>query len=148
MAHRGDEAPRDVLSAPSSFYQLNDALENVHDKGKPFESMAMNCKRWSPKVRKRKGGQKESAGNSRSRATQIAAAVEPQVVNMEDPNRHSKPKSSGGVVAEVAQLSEEEPKQVIVPTLNIRPSHLLAQEEISESNAILSQTRDPRSSGT
>lgn len=134
MAHRGDEAPRDVLSAPSSFYQLNDALENVHDKGKPFESMAMNCKRWSPKVRKRKGGQKESAGNSRSRATQIAAAgeepgpscmrqtvialvdiaVEPQVVNMEDPNRHSKPKSSGGVVAEVAQLSEEEPKQVCV----------------------------------
>ncbi|KIM50758.1 hypothetical protein SCLCIDRAFT_34009 [Scleroderma citrinum Foug A] len=130
---------------------------NVHDKGKPFESMAMNCKRWSPKVRKRKGGQKESAGNSRSRATQIAAAgeepgpscmrqtvialvdiaVEPQVVNMEDPNRHSKPKSSGGVVAEVAQLSEEEPKQVIVPTLNIRPSHLLAQEEISEMDASL-----------
>lgn len=168
VAHRDDETPRDVLSAPFSFNQLNNALESAHDEVRTLrkqydELQALVAEKFG-KGKARKGKAIENGGSGKRGTSQIATTgdelgpscvqlttsslvdivVEPQAANMENSDRHLRLKPSDSIIAEVAQLSEEEAKQaltVIAHTLNIRPSHLLTEEEVPEINATPSQIR-------
>ena len=137
VAHRDDETPRDVLSTPFSFNQLNNALESAHDEvrtlRKQYDELQALVAEKIGKGKVRKGKAIENGGSGKHGASQIATTgdepgpscvqqtttslvdieVEPQVANMENTDRHSRLKPSDGIIAEVAQLSEEEAKQAL-----------------------------------
>lgn len=137
VAHRDDETPRDVLSTPFSFNQLNNALESAHDEvrtlRKQYDELQALVTEKFGKGKARKEKAVENAGSGRRGASQIATTgdepgpscmqqtttslvditIEPQVTKMENSDRHLRLKPSDSVIAEVSQLSEEEAKQAL-----------------------------------
>ncbi|KAL4080563.1 hypothetical protein J3A83DRAFT_4184583 [Scleroderma citrinum] len=131
-------------------------------KCEPFGSSTTNCKRWFPKSLEKDGvGQKavEKAGRredcdcwippvckDRLLLTLVDIAVNSHIAYGATSDGNLELKLSDNVVAEVAQLSEEEAKRtltVITRTMNIRPSHLCSKEKMPRVNVTLSQAFQP-----
>ncbi|KAL4080561.1 hypothetical protein J3A83DRAFT_4366918 [Scleroderma citrinum] len=169
VAPLDDTTPRDVLSTAFSFNKLNDALESAHDQVRTLrkqydELQAFVSEKFGKgKLRKRVGqkaaektGYKEcirpigvfgdEPGPSRLKGQAapplVDIAAEPHIAHGATSDGNLERKPSDSIIAEVAQLSEEEAKRVltiIARTLSIRPSRLCKKEEMPEIDVTLSQ---------